>query len=51
LSVVELFDVTGQSVLRVTSPDRVDITHLHPGIYLVVASSSVNNQHRAVICR
>jgi len=50
-SVVELFDVTGQSILRVTSPDRIDITHLHPGIYLVVASSSANNQHRAVICR
>ena len=50
-SVVELFDVTGQSVLRVTNPERVEITHLHPGIYLVVASSSVNNQHRAVICR
>jgi hypothetical protein len=50
-SVVELFDVTGQSVLRVTTPDRIDITHLHPGIYLVVASSGVNTEHRAVICR
>jgi hypothetical protein len=50
-SVVELFDVTGRSVLRVTTPDRIDIAHLQRGIYLVVASSASNTQHRAVISR
>lgn len=50
-SVVELFDVTGRSVLRVTTPDRIDIAHLQRGIYLVVASSGSNTQHRAVISR
>ena len=50
-SSVELCDVTGRIVLRTQHPQRVDISHLPHGVYMVVVTTTTNTHHRQVITR
>jgi len=50
-SSVELCDVTGRIVLRTQHPQRVDISHLPHGVYMVVVTTTTNTHHRHVITR
>lgn len=48
---IELFDVTGRIILRVTNPNHVDITHIPAGVYTAVVTTESNHQQRMIITR
>ncbi len=48
---MELFDVTGRTILRVTNPNHVDITHIPAGVYTAVITTESNSRQRVIITR